>query len=144
MLFPRDLEAAHARTIAMVKHQANEALKKDFDRAVKRLNRWRYEDGGLLIRPAASGDELAYEGAYLSHCVGGYADRMAKGETAIFLIRQVSEPETPYYTLELRDGQVIQCRTAHNRSYEQDEAVRAFVERWMAKVVKKKAGKKAA
>ncbi len=144
VLFPRDLEAAHARTIAMVKHQANEALKKDFDRAVKRLNRWRYADGGLLIRPAASGDELTYEGAYLSHCVGGYADRMAKGETAVFLIRRASEPETPYYTLELRDGQVIQCRTAHNRSYEQDEAVRAFVERWMAKVVKKKAGKKAA
>lgn len=38
----------------------------------------------MLIRPADDADELIAEGAALHHCVGGYADRMADGETAIF------------------------------------------------------------
>lgn len=144
VLFPRDMNAAHARTIALRKHKANAELQGAFDKRVKRLSKWQYEADGLLLRPAASADELVAEGAYLHHCVGGYADRMAKGETAIFLIRSADKPEKPFYTLEYRDGRVIQCRTKHNKSYEQDETVKAFVMGWLNDVVNKKAKKKAA
>ena len=138
VLLPQDLEAAHRRTIAQVKHKANEAMREAFhDRAAK-LEKWRWESGGLLIRPAADADELIGEGAALHHCVGGYADRMAKGETAIFFIRRLRRPEESYYTLELRDGRVIQCRTRHNAGYERDQEVYDFVAEWLRDVVHKK------
>ena len=70
------------------------------------------------------------EGAYLHHCVGGYVSRMAAGETAILLIREENDRERPFYTLEWREGRVVQCRTRNNKSYREDERVSAFVDAW--------------
>lgn len=135
VLFPADLKAAHQRTITMVKYEASKKKEAAYQQAVQKLERLAWEKDGLLIRPAATVRELIAEGEALHHCVGGYADRVAKGETAIFLIRRVEEPEKPFYTLELREGQVIQCRTAYNKGYEQDRRVVDFVQGWLAKVI---------
>lgn len=89
-----------------------------------------------MIRPAESPHELAMEGAILHHCVGGYAKRVANGETLIMFVRQKSEPDKPYYTLELMGKEVIQCRTLNNDSYEKNQAVKSFVEAWLRKKVK--------
>nr|DAL03911.1 MAG TPA: PcfJ like protein [Caudoviricetes sp.] len=135
VLLPKDLNAAHRRTIAQVKHRANEAKRAAFHKQSEKLEKWRYEKGGLLIRPAADADELIAEGASLHHCVGGYADRMADGETAIFFVRRSDAPEEPYYTLELRNRSVVQCRTLHNASYEANQTVHDFVTEWLRDVV---------
>lgn len=146
VLFPPDLEAAHQRTIEMLRYKEIKAKDQGFRKAAKKLEPLAWEKDGLLIRPAKSARELIKEGADLHHCVSGYAERMARGETAIFLIRRAEEPDKPYYTLELRNKQVIQCRTKYNRSYEQDERVHAFIRKWMAdivlKTVKRKTKKK--
>lgn len=39
-----------------------------------------------------------------------YAERIAKGETTILFVRKEAEPVTPYFTMEVRDGKVIQLR----------------------------------
>lgn len=135
VLLPKDLDAAHRRTIQMVKHKANEAKRPAFHKRAEKLQKWRYEASGLLIRPASDADELIAEGAALHHCVGGYADRMADGETAIFFIRRLDEPDVPYYTLELVNRRVIQCRTRHNESYEQNPTVLDFVNEWLREIV---------
>lgn len=142
VLLPKDLNAAHRRTIAQVKHKANEAKRAEFHKKAEKLEKWRYEAGGLLIRPAADADELIAEGASLHHCVGGYADRMADGETAIFFVRRSDAPEEPYYTLELRNQSVVQCRTLHNASYEANQAVHDFVTAWLRDVVHRKTKRK--
>ena len=87
--------------------------------------------------------ELMAEGKTLHHCVGGYIKRMAEGETAIFFLRKASEPDKPFYTLELQKKRVIQCRTEHNASYDRNPDVKNFVDMWMEKVVKKGGKKKA-
>lgn len=69
---------------------------------------------GLILIVPKSGDEIRDEGAKLHHCVGGYVERVAKGETNIFFIRKATEPDKPYYTMEWRDNRVIQCRGSHN------------------------------
>jgi len=143
VLFPADLEAAHQRTITMVKYEASKEKEAAYQKAVQKLERLAWSKGGLLIRPAATVRELIAEGEALHHCVGGYADRVAKGGTAIFLVRRSEEPDKPFYTLELQNKQVVQCRTDHNRGYEQDEPVRAFVQEWLETVVRKKKKKEA-
>lgn len=137
VLFPANLYAAHQRTICQVKYQADKAMRERFSAAADKLAELAWVQNGLMIRPAASAEELSMEGAALHHCVGGYADRMSRGETAILLIRKSTQPDKPYYTLEYRDGSVIQCRTAHNGSYLTDKTVKPFVDAWLAHIQKK-------
>ena len=144
VLFPHDLKAAHARTIDEVKYQADSAKKELFFRETQRLKWMEWEKDGLLIRLPVDAKELIAEGAYLHHCVGGYADRMANGKTTILLIRRAAEPDTPFYTLEWLNGKVQQCRTMRNASYENDEQVHDFVTEWVKKIAKKGKKKKAA
>lgn len=131
VLFPNNLDLAHTRTIAQVKHQASKEKTAAFKRQSKKLEKLCMEKGGLIIRPAKSATELIAEGKYLHHCVGGYADRMAKGVVAIMLIRRVEDPDTPYYTLEWTDNRVVQCRTMRNEDYRKNPQVESFVNAWV-------------
>ena len=137
ILFPKDLRAAHERTMAQISFEKNKADQERFQKAVDRLEKYAWRKGGLLIRPARTQEELAEEGKALHHCVCGYIQRMAEGETAIFFIRKADAPDTPYFTLELQKKRVIQCRTARNASYTQCPEVLAFVQEWERTVAAK-------
>lgn len=143
ILFPKDLTAAHNRTMEQVKFEKNKADQEKFQKAVEKLEKFAWSEGEFFIRPAREQMELMAEGKALHHCVGGYIKRMAEGETAIFFLRKVSEPDKPFYTLELQKKRVIQCRTEHNASYDRKPDVKNFVDMWMEKVVKKGGKKKA-
>lgn len=143
ILFPKDLTAAHNRTMEQVKFEKNKADQEKFQKAVEKLENFAWSEGEFFIRPAREQMELTAEGKALHHCVGGYIRRMAEGETAIFFLRKVSEPDKPFYTLELQKKRVIQCRTEHNASYDRNPDVKNFVDMWMEKVVKKGGKKKA-
>ena len=143
ILFPKDLTAAHNRTMEQVKFEKNKADQEKFQKAVEKLENFAWSEGEFFIRPAREQMELTAEGKALHHCVGGYIRRMAEGETAIFFLRKVSEPDKPFYTLELQKKRVIQCRTEHNASYDRNPDVKNFLDMWMEKVVKKGGNKKA-
>ena len=142
VLFPPDLEAAHNRTMAQISFEKNKAEQEKFQKAVEKLEKFAWQQGEFLIRPAREQKELSAEGAALHHCVGGYIQRMAEGQTAIFFLRSVHEPDKPYFTLELKGKEVIQCRTKYNSSYTNYPDVEAFVDLWMKKVVLKGGNKK--
>ena len=143
ILFPKDLTAAHNRTMEQVKFEKNKADQEKFQKAVEKLEKFAWGEGEFFIRPAREQMELTAEGKALHHCVGGYIKRMAEGETAIFFLRKANEPDKPFYTLELQKKRVIQCRTEHNASYDRNPDVKNFVDMWMEKVVKKGGKKKA-
>ena len=95
---------------------------------------------------------MTEEGIRLRHCVGTYLQRHASGASNIFLIRKETEPDTPYYTLELSkelDRVVQWYGYEDNRTIPKDPAVKEFIGDWMAEIVlpkkrgKKKAGKQA-
>ena len=143
ILFPKDLTAAHNRTMEQVKFEKNKADQEKFQKAVEKLENFAWSEGEFFIRPAREQMELTAEGKALHHCVGGYIRDMAEEKTAIFFLRKVSEPDKPFYTLELQKKRVIQCRTEHNASYDRNPDVKNFVDMWMEKVVKKGGKKKA-
>ena len=106
---------------------------KKFNRLLKKLRKDASEDNpvhykalGLFIRLPYETSELKKEGETLHHCVGTYIDRVIKGETAIFFIRKLEEPDKPYYTLEWKDHQVVQCRGLRN--CDMTPEVKAFTE----------------
>ncbi|MDE6518226.1 MAG: PcfJ domain-containing protein, partial [Acetatifactor sp.] len=87
---------------------------------------------GLMVILPQSGAEIKEEGRRLHHCVGNYVERVAKGETMILFVRKVAEPDIPYFTLEFRDGKVVQCRGKNNCSMTND--VQAFVKAFERKM----------
>ena len=67
-----------------------------------------------LLRLPKKINEIRQEGNAMHHCVATYIDRVTKGETTILFLRQKERPEEPFYTMEVRDGAVIQCRAKYN------------------------------
>jgi len=137
VIFPKDLFTAHQNTIKQIKMQKDERLDVLINSRVRLLEKYIFQYKDLMIRPAESSDELIKEGAALTHCVGGYADRYAKGETNIFFIRKVSELDKSYYTIEVQKDKITQVHGKNNRSPNEDvkEFIRAFTR---IKLTKKK------
>lgn len=120
--FPKNFKAAHDRV-----NEICEALKKEeqakklrenqlvFDEHVKERKKLEYSSGKLFIRQPQSIQEIVDEGRILSHCVGGYAERHANGKLHIMFLRKKSDPDTPYYTVEVStEGKIKQCRGYKN------------------------------
>lgn len=112
---PHDFFAAHERCSKIIKIRQSEEDKAAFiERMEERLS-FEYETDTLLLRQPESMDEIVAEGKALHHCVGGYALRHAYGKTNIFFIRKKSDPDTPYYTIEVSNSfTIIQCRGFRN------------------------------
>lgn len=103
------------------------------------------ENEKYILKIASSQTELNQESAALGHCVKRYGDSVARGETCIFFIRKKTEPDVPYYTLEIQpDGEFIQCRGKNNCGM--SEEVKAFKDlavKEFNKMIKTKARKAA-
>ena len=95
---------------------------------------------GLILVVPSSGDEIRAEGTALHHCVGGYVERVAKGETNIFFVRKTDEPDKPYFTLEWNHNHVVQCRGAYNCGMPPE--VKAFVNVFEKKMLEQTQPKK--
>lgn len=135
--YPHRLETAHDNASELLTIKANAKKEKKFKQRYEELKKYRYENNGLLIRPAASLKEFIDEGKALCHCVASYADRHADGKVSIFFIRRSNAPEVPYYTLQYDfDNMCI----VQNHGYKNDrdtpvpKEVTKFAQKWDARV----------
>lgn len=135
---PKHLKAAHDETAKILRMQKDKELNEAVGRSAKRLLDLCWTWNGLMIRPAESQEELFQEGEALNHCVGrmGYAEKMAKFQTAIFFIRKEKTPEAPYVTLELSltKWEKLQCYGRGDTWA--GKQVADFVKKWIKDVVK--------
>ena len=130
-LMPKDLKEAHDRCAMRQKERRLEHLKADFEKRFRTMSCYAWEENGILIRPVASPTELIREGELLHHCVASYAEKHARGDTTIFLIRKAEEPDKPWYTLEYgKSGTVKQNRG--DRNCERTKEVTDFEAHWLA------------
>lgn len=60
-----------------------------------------FEDKDYLIRLPVDKNEIVKEGMELHHCVGSYTERHETGDATIMLLRKKSEPDKPFYTIEV-------------------------------------------
>ncbi len=88
-----------------------------------------------MVVPAGVAD-IGREGRLLGHCVAAnerYYDRIASGESYILFLRRATEPEKPWYTMEVEPGgRIRQLRTmgdGEGDKTERDEA-KAFLRAW--------------
>lgn len=136
---PMNVFQAHQQLTDLLNAQKLEAEEKaqaekmkEFKKRLRKLkDKYFFTDGNLLIRPAESYKDLQKEGTALHHCVYSvYRDRYIKGETDILFIRRVSEPDKPFYTMEYKGGNVVQCRTTYNEGM--TDEIKSFIKQWKA------------
>lgn len=114
--FPRDFTAAHdranTRRRVVLNHDSDKKIRKNYSKLDRRFG---FAFGGLILRPAASAEEVIREGEALGHCVGSYVARYANGDTVICVLRRAVQPDAPWRTVELtRTGRLVQDRGYHN------------------------------
>lgn len=126
---PKNLKRAHDRLTKLVVYKTKAIeIEKSRKRAEKLASYNNFIDAkaGLCIVVPKDVSDIIDEGKALDHCVGGYAERHAKGALTILFVRKTDNPEKPYFTLELsKDGKVIQCRGLKNK--DMPKAVKTFV-----------------
>jgi len=137
VLFPKSAWNAHQNTIKQIQIKADEELKRQVAERNAKLKNYRFKYKGLLIRAAATADELIEEGKALNHCVGGYARRHANGECTILFIRKASEPDKPFFTVEVRGDHIVQIQ-GHSNKQQPTADVWEFVEAFKAQKLTKK------
>jgi PcfJ-like protein len=143
VLFPNNLYAAHQKTIRQVKIKEDRTLNVKISRRLKDLQKYSFQSSGLFIRPVESSIELFDEGKALNHCVGRYAADYAAGKTNLFVIRKESDPEKPFYTVEIIKDRVTQVYGMGN--CRPTKEVKAFMEAFTAiKLTKKPKERKVA
>ena len=100
---PKDLKHRHANIIKQIKYRENKELEEKLKATLAVRNKiFCWKGKKYFIRPAESTKELIAEGKALHHCVGGYAERHAKGATTILLVRENGAPDKPLYTMEVK------------------------------------------
>ena len=140
---PKHFAAAHDRVTKIMVQLRREMREKELSAVhavYERLHSLiEWTDGKMLVRMAKDNADLVREGKEMHHCVGGYGDRVGRGDCIIFFIRRAAEPDKVFYTVEIRPDlsclHIVQCRGLRNndRSPEERAEVDAFLkkyERW--------------
>lgn len=148
ILYPRDIQQAHDDAVAnwqivqaeKEKEKAEaEAKKYGYPERYKKLcKKFDFEYGELMIVVPKAASEIITEGNILQHCVGSYTSDHIKGQTTILFLRHISEPDKPYYTIEVNEKTkvIVQCHGFMNEWKNQKaQEVKAF-EKEFAKFIK--------
>lgn len=144
-LYTRLLNEQQQQRQAMYAEEARqraERIQKENKPKLEFRGQLNYDDENYLIRLPKDEDEICKEGMSLHHCVGGYAHEHSIGSTTIMFLRKKSEPDKPFYTIEVEigvvDGKVagLRIRQIHgfgNRYLGNDPEAIPSVVRWLRK-----------
>ena len=156
---PRELKRRHDEAVEETrKRRMMEQLKRDRKANAEMARRMRekypgaeeilkeiapkYEYKGELYMIMVPRDlsQIAAEGAALHHCAGSserYFERIMQRETYICFLRRMSEPEIPYYTIEVEPGGTIRQHRSYLDEEPGIEEIRGFLREWQ-RVIRKR------
>lgn len=136
LLYPENIKREHDRIMILQKEFRNRELNEKLSVRVKILENLMFSNDDFVIAPLRSAKEFLNESSILNHCVKTYTERCANGETNIFGLRKVGEPDSPYFTVNINNhGGLIQNRGKNNCPPPKD--VTKFVNKWLKFVEKK-------
>lgn len=145
---PRELKRRHDEAVALIELQraqiqADEYSQK-YPEAEKVLgeikSKFEYDGEEFFIMVPEKIVDVVVEGRVLHHCAGAtdrYFDRIKSHETYICFCRKKSEPETPFYTIEVEPGGTIR---QHRGMYDEEpdiEKVKPFLKEWQKEIRKR-------
>jgi len=133
IIFPINLKQAHDKMQEEYRNHKRALCNEQIMAISLDLNKkLAYSDKEYLIRLPRDSFEIGNEGSILRHCVDSYIESMAKKQTIILLVRKISEPDKPYYTVEYNNQMVRQCRGFCNANAPAE--VTKFLEKWLKEI----------
>ncbi len=89
-----------------------------------------YESGDYCIRIPRGPEDIRHESDVLHHCAArSFLRYVENGRTAIVFMRRRSDPDTPFITIEVRDGYVRQCQAGRDHRHCNDRE-KDFIREW--------------
>lgn len=129
ILFPRNLKRAHDRAQNMIRIDEVRQYDAQIAASEKQLKQlYQFSADGLVVLPPHTAGEIVSEGHKLHHCVGTYVENVARGLCAILFVRKAEAKRTPFYTVEVRDGRIVQARGNNNCAPTPE--VKQFLDTW--------------
>lgn len=143
VIFPKYLKQAHDGLADMYNEMKftiklnNYAQKADekaneFAEIVKASEKWCSADEQFEIISPKSTHDLGLEGIALRHCVAMYVEDIINGEKVVMFLRRKSEPEKPFYTMEIIGNTITQCKGYRNTDRTED--VDVFLHKYAKKM----------
>lgn len=110
----QQLQRFHDDAARAVSNVRNKAQDEKFQMLYDKRRKMLANDGEYLIDMPKCSADLTEEGSKLRHCVGGYVNNVANGNTAIYFLRQAFAPNDPWLTVEVRNKQCVQIHGSCN------------------------------
>ena len=146
---PKELIKSHDDLILLLESkelamQASEISKKypDVDGICQQIKeKYEYGDNDYLVIGPDRIEDIIMEGQVLGHCLHSssiYFERIQKKESYILFLRKASEPDKPYYTLEVEPGGTArQKRTVGDKQNADYEDAKLFIKKWQKEISKR-------
>lgn len=117
-VLPKDseLQTLHDREVVMLENINNRDLNTKMVDAAKYASKFDFDDKEsdfIITHPNTAGD-VANEGLVLHHCVKSYIQRIADLKTTILFLRKRTNPDTPFYTINIERGRLVQIHGSCN------------------------------
>lgn len=95
---------------------------------------YEYDGERYIIRVPEGAKDILRESSFLDHCIQRgtrYFERIATRESYILFLRKKSDPNTPWYTLEVEPGGTIrQKRSYNNEQFSDLDDAKPFLAEW--------------
>lgn len=135
VIFPRDFNEAHDMASDLVIKLEQNKNYVGFVEHYKCLGEeYNYESEKYIIVKPQKPIDLIKEGQALNHCVGSYIKSVANNKTTILFVREKENIDKAFYTLEIKNNKLIQCRTKRNESYKENKEVKEFVDKYIKNI----------
>jgi hypothetical protein len=74
------------------------------------------ENDNFLVMPPRSVEDFVNEGKALHHCIAQYVSNYANKKCDIYFVRRKENPEEPFVTVEIKNGEIAQMRGQYNQT----------------------------
>lgn len=112
---------------------ANEKYRDAVKRSAEEMEKYSYSEKEYFIRPVRDLDELTDEGKHQNSCIAEtYPVRISYGWSALFVMREVKNPDKSFATIELNPQakRLGLCMLGFNHKVSDPEHL-AFLDRWL-------------
>lgn len=149
---PRELKRRHDEAVFQIAEREAKLEAAEYSRRFPGVEdvlaeikkKYEYEGEDYFIMVPEKCVDIVTEGRTLHHCAGStdrYFDRIKQRETYICFLRKKTEPDMPYYTIEVEPGGTIRQHRGYLDEEPEIEQVRPFLKEWQ-KVIKQRIDKK--
>lgn len=138
---PKDLKCAHDECVRLKEAKGLEKTAKEIEKKwpkvndqLQKLQKFEFTSGEYTIVAPKKVIDIAMEGTILKHCVHTcdyYFSRIQTDESYLFFLRKSSQPDMPWYTLEVEpSGNIRQKRTTGDNQNPDFQKAVPFLKKW--------------